>query len=119
MRSSTGKYTQQLDGFQVVREDLIVEGCGVEDLSRLARLSCHRRRMSRIMVHAERTQFRCPACGSAHVSAYPIRERRVQGVPDGNTPVEIVFTTHRTCRPDCGCPQFHGACPQLRFLELL
>ncbi len=102
MRSSTGKYTQQLDGFQVVREDLIVEGCGVEDLSRLARLSCHRRRMSRTMVHAERTQFRCPACGSAHVSACPIRERRVQGVPDGNTPVEIVFTTHRTCCPDCG-----------------
>ena len=25
MRSSTRKYTQQLDGFQVVREDLIVE----------------------------------------------------------------------------------------------
>ena len=73
MRSSTGKHTQQLDGFQVAREDLIVEGCGVEDLSRLARLSCHRRRIPRTIVHAERTQFRCPTCGSAHVSAYPIR----------------------------------------------
>ena len=102
MRSSTRKYTQQLDGFQVVREDLIVEGCMVEDLSRLARLSCHRRRASRIVVRVERTQFRCPVCGSVHVSAYPIRERRVQGVPDGNTPVEIVFTTHRTYCPDCG-----------------
>jgi len=102
MRSSIRKYTQQLDGFQVVREDLIVEGCTVEDLSRLARLSCHRRRASRIVVHAERTQFRCPVCGSVHVSTYPIRERRVQGVPDGNTPVEIVFTTHRIYCPDCG-----------------
>lgn len=102
MRPSTRKYTQQLDGFQVVREDLIVEGCSVEDLSRLARLSCHRRRMSRIIVHAERTQFRCPVCGNVHVSAYPIRERRVRGVPDGNTPVEIVFTTHRIYCPDCG-----------------
>ena len=46
MRPSTRKCTQQLDGFQVVREDLIVERCAVEDLSRLARLSCHRRRMS-------------------------------------------------------------------------
>lgn len=102
MRPSTRKYTQQLDGFQVVREDLIVERCAVEDLSRLARLSCHRRRMSRIVVRVERTQFRCPACGGVHVSTYPIRERRVHGVPDGNTPVEIVFTTHRTCCPDCG-----------------
>lgn len=102
MRPSTRKYTQQLDGFQVVREDLIVERCAVEDLSRLARLSCHRRRMSRIVVHVERTQFRCPACGGVHVSTYPIRERRVHGVPDGNTPVEIVFTTHRIYCPDCG-----------------
>lgn len=102
MRPSTRKYTQQLDGFQVVREDLIVERCTVEDLSRLARLSCHRRRMSRIVVHVERTQFRCPACGGVHVSTYPIRERRVHGVPDGNTPVEIVFTTHRIYCPDCG-----------------
>ena len=102
MRSSTRKYTQQLDGFQVVREDLIVERCIVEDLSRLARLSCRRRRMSKIVVHAERTRFRCPACGSEHVSTYPIRERRVHGVPDGNTPVEIVFTTHRIYCPDCG-----------------
>ena len=102
MRSSTRKYTQQLDGFQVVREDLIVERCAVEDLSRLARLSCHRRRMSKIVVHAERMQFRCPVCGNTHVSTYPIRERRVHGVPDGNTPVEIVFTTHRIYCPDCG-----------------
>ena len=51
MRSSTGKHTQQLDGFQVVREGLIVEGCGVEDLSRLARLSCHRRRGLRLNSH--------------------------------------------------------------------
>lgn len=102
MRSSTRKYTQQLDGFQVVREDLIVERCTVEDLSRLARLSCHRRRMSKIVVHAERMQFRCPVCGNTHVSTYPIRERRVHGVPDGNTPVEIVFTTHRIYCPDCG-----------------
>ena len=101
MRSSTRKYTQQLIGFQVVREDMIVERCTVEDLSRLARLSCHRRRMSKIVVHAERTQFRCPECGNTHVSTYPIRERCVHGVPDGNTPVEIVFTTHRIYCPDC------------------
>jgi len=29
-------------------------------------------------------------------------ERCVHGVPDGNTPVEIVFTTHRIYCPDCG-----------------
>lgn len=81
---------------------MLVERCTVEDLSRLARLSCHRRRKSLILVRAERTRFRCPVCGNTHVSTYPIRERRVHGVPNGNTPVEIVFTTHRIYCPDCG-----------------
>lgn len=102
MRSSVTKYTQQLDGFQVVREDLITDKCNVEDLTRLARLACHRRKTSRIVVRVERTQHRCPVCGNTHVSAYEMRERTVHGIPNANVPVEILFTVHRIYCPDCG-----------------
>lgn len=102
MRSSVTKYTQQLDGFQVVREDLITDGCNVEELTKLARLACHRRRTSRILVRVERTKYRCPVCGNTHVTAYAIRERIVHGIPNANVPVEIVFTVHRIYCPDCG-----------------
>ena len=52
---STRKYTQALDGFQVVMEDLITDKCLVEDMSKIERLSLRRRRESKILLHVERT----------------------------------------------------------------
>ena len=101
---STRKYTQALDGFQVVREVLITDKCLGEDLSKIAQLSLRRRRESKILLHVERTDrpFKCPCCGGVHAHAYKLRERTVDGVPDAFVPVAIRFTVHRLYCPDCG-----------------
>ena len=101
---STRKYTQSLDGFQVVREVLITDKCLVEDPSKIEQLSLRRRRESKIVLHVERTDrpYKCPRCGGVHAHAYELRERTVDGVPDAFVPVAIRFTVHRLYCPDCG-----------------
>lgn len=101
---SIRKYTQGLDGFQVVEEDLITAKCLVGDLSKIEQLSLRRRQESEIILHVERTDrsYRCPHCGGVHTRAYELRERTVNGVPDAFVPVLIRFTVHRLYCPDCG-----------------
>lgn len=101
---STRKYTQSLDGFQVVREVLITDKCLVEDPSKIEQLSLRRRRESKIVLHVERTDrpYKCPRCGGVHAHAYELRERTVDGVPDAFVPVAIRFTVHRLYCLDCG-----------------
>lgn len=101
---SVRKYTQGLDGFQVVREDLITAKCLVEDLSKIEQLSLRRRQESKIVLHVERTGCtpRCPHCGGVHTRAYRLRDRTVNGVPDAFIPVVVTFTVHRLYCPDCG-----------------
>ena len=101
---SVRKYTQQLDGFQVVREDLIVEGSAVGDLSKLEQLSVRRRRQSEIRIHVARIdlKYKCPKCGNIHTRSYVLREKTIDGVPDAFIPVKIIVTVHRLYCPDCG-----------------
>ena len=97
-------YTQGLDGFQVVREELITSKCLVENLSKIEQLSLRRRQESKIVLHVERTDctYRCPHCGGIHTHAYKLRDRTVNGVPDAFIPVLIRFTVHRLYCPDSG-----------------
>ena len=76
---STRKYTQALDGFQVVKEVLLTDKCLVEDPSKIEQLSLRRRRESKIVLHVERTgrPYKCPRCGGVHAHAYELRERTV------------------------------------------
>ena len=98
------KYTQALDGFQVVREELFTTKCLVESPSKIAQLSLRRRQESKIVLHVERTDgtYKCPHCGGVQTHAYKLRERKVNGVPDAFVPVEIVFSVHRLYCPNCG-----------------
>ena len=98
------EYTQCLDGFQVVRCEVMETGGIPEDgLSGLARLSVRDGRKRTLNVWVERRgPCRCPLCGSAHVSEYAGRERSVRGLMEGGCPTVIHFTPHvvycRACR---------------------
>lgn len=101
---SIRKYTQGLDGFQVVREELITSKCLVENPTKIEQLSLRRRQESKIVLHVERTDcaYQCPYCGGVHTHAYKLRDRTVNGVPDAFIPVVIRFAVHRLYCPDCG-----------------
>lgn len=65
MRKDITKYTQNLVGFQVVSEKLLLsDTMEVAELPRLACLPIRRLRKATINVWIERTKFRCPHCGS-------------------------------------------------------
>lgn len=103
MRKDITKYTQDLVGFQVVDEKLLLSGTlEVCDLSRLARLPVRRLRKATINVRIERTRFKCPHCGSGDVSTYFERGRTVRGVANANIPVVILFGAHRIYCRECG-----------------
>ena len=103
MRKDITKYTQNLVGFQVVDERLLLsDTMEVCSLSRLARLPARRLRKATINVWIERTRFRCPHCGSGDVSTYFERGRMVRGVANANIPVVIHFGAHRIYCRDCG-----------------
>ena len=102
MRKDITKYTQNLVGFQVVDEKLLLsDTMEVADLSKLARLPVRRLRKATINVWIERTRFRCPRCGSEEVSTYFERSRTVRGVANANIPVVVHFSTHRIYCHEC------------------
>ena len=103
MRKDITKYTQNLVGFQVVSEKVLLsDTMEIAELSRLARLPIRRLRKATINVWIERTKFRCPHCGSEEVSIYFERHRMVRGVANANIPVVIRFGAHRIYCRDCG-----------------
>lgn len=103
MRKDVTKYTQNLIGFQVVDEKLLLsDTMEVSDPSKLARLPTRRLRKATINVWIERTQFRCPHCGSKELSTYFERSRTVRGVANANFPVVVHFSAHRIYCRACG-----------------
>jgi transposase len=46
-------------------------------------------------------RFRCPSCGSADVTATPVGERTVRGLPVGSKPLDLVVSMHRLKCHDC------------------
>ena len=103
MRKDITKYTQNLVGFQVADEKLLLsDTLEVSDLSKLARLPIRRLRKATINIWIERTQFRCPHCGSKEVSTYFERNRMVRGVANANIPVVVHFSAHRIYCHGCG-----------------
>ena len=80
MRKDITKYTQNLVGFQVVSEKVLLsDTMEVAELSRLACLPIRRLRKATINVWIERTKFKCPHCGSEEVSIYFERHRMARG----------------------------------------
>ena len=104
MQKDLLKYTQELDGYQVVGWKALVDRCVVlDDMTALQRLAVRRNAKATLNVWIERSApHRCPECGCETVSVYAGRERIVRGLPVCNIPTVIHVTSHRTYCPDCG-----------------
>lgn len=54
-----------------------------------------------VVQRLERKEFRCPQCFNSSVKVYPIRTRKIQGVPYGTKPTYFELDIHRIYCPKC------------------
>lgn len=102
MGKDINKFIQNLDGCQIVREEIVFKDSGIVcPRSALARLGERRRREADIHLTLKRMEFKCPHCGCGKVSVYKGRERTAKGVPNGNIPVILHFVSHRIYCHEC------------------